>query len=160
MKQPSAREIEKRILETFANVASSIGYSDLHGKIIAVLLVEGKPVSLQNLSRKVGYSSGMISLSLDFLELLGVIKKIKKSGDRKLYVQFQGDLLGCLRKAIMLKVEKSVAESLIEFELSRKKLDRVKDGEKKKVLRTLNVLEKEINRLNSYMKMLSKVELP
>lgn len=156
----SAKEIEKKILEDFSNVASTIGYSDLHGKIIAVLIVENKPISLQELSKKIGYSSSMISLSLDFLELLGVIKKIKKSGDRKLYIQFQGDLLECLKKAVLIKVQKSITNGLAEFEQSRKALGHVHDGGKEKVLRTLNILEKEINRLNKYLEALSKIGLP
>jgi len=156
----SAKEIEEKILADFANVASSIGYSDLHGKLIAVLLVESEPISLQELSKKAGYSSSMISLSLDFLELLGVVKRIKKSGDRKLYIQFQGDLLESLKKAILLKLQKAIVDSSIEFEESRKALKKVGNGEKKKVLRTLNILEREIKRLERYVEALSKVELP
>jgi len=160
MKKQAAKEIEVKILANFANVASSIGYSDVHGKIIGILLVEDKPIPLQELSRKVGYSSSMISLSLDFLELLGVVKKVKKSGDRKLYVEFQGDLLGCLKKAVLLKVQKSIIDSRSEFAQNRKALEAVKGSEQKKVLRTLNVLEKEINRLDSYISVLSEIDLP
>lgn len=154
------REIEEKILADFANVASSIGYSDLHGKIIGVLLVENEPISLQDLSKRVGYSSSMISLSLDFLELLGVVKKIKKSGDRKLYIQFQGDLLECLKKAILIRVQKAIIDNTVEFEQSRNALEKVDGTEKKKVLRTLNVLEKEINRLGKYITTLAEIGLP
>ena len=160
MAQQDSIAIERKILDTFSNVASSIGYSDLHGKIIGVLLVESKPMSLQELSRKTGYSSSMISLSLDFLELLGVIKKIKKSGDRKLYIQFQGDLLECLKKAILIRVQKSIMNSTTEFAQSRAALENVHDSEKQKVLQTLNVLEKEINRLDKYISALSEIGLP
>ena len=72
------KEIEEKILDRFAEVASSIGYSPLHGKIIGVLIVRGKPMSLQEVAKATGYSSSMVSLSLDLLELLGIIKKGKK----------------------------------------------------------------------------------
>ena len=156
----NTKEIEEKIFADFANVGSSIGYSDLHGKIISVLLVESEPIPLQDLSKKTGYSTSMISLSIDFLELLGVVKRIKKSGDRKLYIQFKGDLLEILKKAILFKLQKAIVDSSIEFEESRKVLEKIGNGEKKKVLRTLNILEKEIKRLEKYVEALSKVELP
>jgi len=154
-------EIEKEIFSSFAGVASTIGYSDVHGKIIAALTVEGEPVSLQELAKKTGYSPAMISLSIDFLEVLGVVKKVKKTGDRQLYVAFEGNLLDCLRKAVLFKTEKSISDSLKQFEESKKELEKISDGEeKKKVLRTLDILKKEINRLQAYTKILSEIELP
>ena len=61
------KEIENKIFSTFAEVARAIGYSPLHGKLIGVLLVKGRAVSLQELAKKTGYSAGMVSLSLDLL---------------------------------------------------------------------------------------------
>ncbi|MDD5163136.1 MAG: hypothetical protein PHD95_02930 [Candidatus ainarchaeum sp.] len=154
-------EIEKQIFSSFAAVAKTIGYSDLHGKIIAALTVENKPVSLQELAKKLGYSPAMLSLSIDFLEVLGVVKRIKKTGDRQLYVTFQGNLLDCLRKAILFKADQSISESMIAFEQQKKDLQQINDSpEKGKVLRALNILQKEINRLQKYLKILSKIKLP
>ncbi|MBN1940850.1 MAG: hypothetical protein JW772_01570 [Candidatus Diapherotrites archaeon] len=161
MSENKVIEIEKEIFSAFAGVASTIGYSDVHGKIIAALTVENAPVSLQELGKKTGYSPAMLSLSIDFLEVLGVVKKIKKTRDRKLYVDFQGNLLDCLRKAVLFKAEKSINDSIKEFELKKKELKQIKDGvEKKKVLRTLNILQKEVNRLQRYLKILAKLRIP
>jgi len=154
------KQIESKVLSTFATVASTIGYSDLHGKIIAVLMVEEKPVTLDDIAKRTGYSRGMISLSLDLLEVFGVVKKIKKTADRKLYVQLQGDLLECLRKAIMVRLQKSISDSLQEFEESRQALQNFKGPKKKKTMHTLTVLEKQIRRLDKYVFELSKIKLP
>ncbi|MBL7160423.1 MAG: hypothetical protein ISS93_01060 [Candidatus Aenigmarchaeota archaeon] len=153
-------EIEKKIFSTFAEVASSIGYSPLHGQIIGVLLVKGKVLSLQEIARETGYSSGMISLSLDLLEVLGVVKKIKKTADRKLYVELSGDLLECLKNAITLKLSKSISSSLTEFEGEKKKLEKIPGTESERVLETIQTLENEIKRLRSYVDLLSKAGLP
>ena len=152
---PDSSKLENRILNTFADVATSIGYSPLHGKIIGVLLVEQKPMSLQGLARKTGYSSSMVSLSLDLLDVLGVIKKVKKTGDRKLYVEISGDLLECLKKAFVMKLEKSIEQTMADFEQLRKtaKTDLP-------AVRTLDVLEREIRRLKGYVNLLAKVRLP
>lgn len=154
------KEIEKKIFSTFAEVANTLGYSPLHGQIIAVLLVRGKSLSLQEIAQETGYSVSMISLSLDLLELLGVVKKIKKAADRKLYVEFSGDLLEALKSAILVKVSKSISSSLSEFEEGKKKLENVQDEEGKRVLSTIETLENQIKRLKTYVDLLSKTKLP
>ena len=146
-------EIEKKIYSLFSNITSTIGYSDVHGKIIATLLVEDKPVSLQELSRKTNYSLASISLAIDLLEFFGVVKKIRKSGDRKVYVRLDGDLLNALRDAILIKVQKVVRESLNELE----KYKSIKD---RKVRRVVKKLEKEIRRLERYINKLADVKIP
>lgn len=145
---------EKKVIETFAGVASALGYSDLHGRILAVLLVENQPVSLQEIAHKTNYSLSTISLSIDFLEILGVIKKVKRNSDRKVYVRLDADLLDCLKKAVIVKVQASIASSLSDFDAEKK---RTKD---KKLKRTINVLENEIKRLQSFMDKISKIEIP
>jgi len=152
--------IESKILSTFANVASTLGYSDLHGKIIAILLVAGGPITLDEVAKKTGYSRAMVSLSLDLLEVFGVVKKIKKTADRKLYVQLEGDLLECLKKAVMLRIQKAIVDSLQEFKGNREALQKLKGEKKARVVRTLDILEKQINRLNDYIIELSKIGLP
>jgi DNA-binding transcriptional regulator GbsR (MarR family) len=154
------KQLESKILDNFASVAKTIGYSPLHGKIIGVLLIEGEPVSLTQLAKEIGYSSSMISLSLDFLEVMEVVKKVKKSGDRKLYVKLNGDLLNILKKAIVMRVKKTLSSSLVDFEESKKHLDSLNPEERKKVKRTLDTLEKEIKRLDYYVNMLAQIELP
>jgi len=145
--------VEERIFRTFASVASSLGYSDVHGRVLAVLLVADKPLSLQELSKKTGYSDSAISLSLDLLELVGIIKKRKNIGDRKLYVSLEGDLIEGLRRALMLKLQKEILISLDEFE-DYKNLNDVKTR------RTIEILENEIKRLQQYVNSLSGVEIP
>jgi DNA-binding transcriptional regulator GbsR (MarR family) len=153
------KEIEREIYSIFADIASTIGYSEIHGRIIAALLVSGGKSSLQELAKQTGYSISTISLSLDLLEFFGMIKKVKKAGDRKLYVELQGDLLGGLKKAFLTRLRKSIENSLLRFEEYKKELKKMKDSEKKRVLKTLDVLEKEIKRLRKYLDLLSRIKV-
>lgn len=159
-KMSDGKEIEEKIYSTFSDIASSIGYSPLHGKIIGVLLVQGKEMSLQELAKETGYSASMISLSLDLLELLGVIKRVKKTGDRNLYIVLKGDLLESLKNAIILRVKKSIDSTLIDFEKSRQDLKKLKGEERQRMLKTMDILEKEIKRLGRYINLLSGIKLP
>jgi DNA-binding transcriptional regulator GbsR (MarR family) len=154
------KNLEEKIYSTFSEVASSIGYSPLHGRIIGVLLVKGRPLSLQELAKETGYSTSMISLSLDLLEVLGVIKKVKKTADRQLYIILQGDLLEILKNAIVTKVTKSVSNTLTDFQESRQDLKSLPSEQRKETERMLDVLEKEIKRLDRYIRLLGKMKLP
>ena len=78
-------DAEKEIYSLFSNVASSLGYSEVHGRIIAALLVSRKTLSLDELRSKIGYSAASVSLSLDFLEMLGVVRRVKKPLDKKMF---------------------------------------------------------------------------
>jgi len=146
-------ELEKRIHSTFANVASSIGYSEVHGRIISVLLAEDRAMSLQELAKRTGYSLSSISISLDLLEIIGIVKKIREFGDRKLYVRVDGDLLEGLRNAMLFKLQKEIISTLDEFE----KYKHLKDERAQKIVRRL---EREVRRLEEYVKRLSEVEVP
>ena len=152
--------IESRIFEIFSGLASTIGYSPIHGKIIGALLVEGRTLPLQELAEKTGYSSGMVSLSLDLLEVLGVIKKIKRSGDRKLYVKLEGDLLEVLKNAVVIKVKKGITESLADLSEKREDVRKLRGAEKQNLEKTLDTLEGEIRRLEKYVNLLSGIKLP
>jgi len=153
------KEIEKDIYSTFAEIASAIGYSEIHGRIIAALLVSERKLSLNQLSKKTGYSLSTISLSLDLLELLGIIKKIKKVGDRKLYVELQGSLLEGLKRAFVIRIQKSIDETLVKFERYKESLNKTKTKENKKILNILSILEKEVKRVDKYISLLTKLKL-
>jgi len=153
-------KIRGQIFSTFADIAKSIGYSEVYGRIIACLLVHQEPTALTQVAKETGYSSPMVSLSIDFLETVGMIKRVKRPGDRKLYLQANGSLLDGLKKAILVKIEKNVSTSLQEFEKYKEQLKRIKGEERNKLLKVIEILEKEIKRTDRYVKVLSKIKLP
>ena len=115
---------------------------------------------LQELASETGYSPSTISLSLDLLEFLGMVKKMKNAGDRKLYIELQGDLLGGLKKAFLIRIQKSINNSLEKFSQYKNILEKVNDKDREKVLRGLSILEKEVRRVDKYINLLSKLSMP
>ncbi len=143
--------MEERIHSIFAAVASSLGYSEVHGRIISALMVAQKPLSLDELVKQTKYSPASISLSLDLLEIIGIVKKLRDRGDRKLYARLEGDLIVGLRNAMIIKLQKEITNTLSE--LSPLKTDA-------KSRTAAAVLEKEVRRLQEYVQRLSEVEVP
>lgn len=153
-------EIREKIFSTFANIANSLGYSEVYGRIIACLLMHDEPISLSQVAKETNYSSSMVSLSIDFLDTIGMVKRIKKPGDRKLYLQSNGSLLDGLKKALLVRVKKNISNSLQKFDGYKKELKRLKGKESKKLLKAVGKLESEIRRMNKYIKVLSQLKLP
>lgn len=148
------QDIEDKIYSTFAAVASSIGYSEVHGRIIAALLVNNKPLSLPELCKKTKYSMAAISISLDLLEIVGIVKKIKNPKDRKIYAKLEGDIIEGLRNALLFKIQKEIYSTLNE--LKNYKKDDISNESKDAIKK----LEKEVKRLGIYIESLSKVSVP
>ena len=155
-----SKSIQERIYSTFGEVARSIGYSPIHGKIIAALTVNGGEMSLQEMARETGYSISMISLSLDLLEMMGVIRKSRKPGDRNLYISLQGDLLETLKNAVVMRIRKSIDATLNDFKNSKSEIDASPPEEREMIKRSISILESEIKRLERYVDMLSSTRLP
>ena len=154
------KSVQERIYSTFGEVAGTIGYSPIHGRIIGALLVNGGEMSLQAVARETGYSLSMVSLSLDLLDMMGIIRKSRKPGDRNLYISLQGDLIETLKNAIAIRIRKSIDSTLSDFRSSRGEIDRLPPREREKVRKSIAILEKEIKRLESYVEILSRTRLP
>lgn len=144
------KDVEARIYATFAGVASSLGYSDVHGRIIAALISSKKPLALQDIAKKTGYSLAAVSLSLDLLGVLGIVKKMKNPKDRKLYAKIDGDIIEGMRSAFLTKIQLEIDSTLREFE-------RYKGGKNNE---TIRLLEKEILRLKKYIEALAEIPVP
>jgi DNA-binding transcriptional regulator GbsR (MarR family) len=159
--QSSAVEIKNKLYSSFANVAALMGYSEVHGRIIAALTANGEPMALGDLAKETGYSLSSVSTSLDLLEVLGMVRKVKRVGDRRVYVQVEGDLLEGLKRAIVMKGKKSLDAALVDFSSYEARLGGMApDAEREKVANILRVLRGELERLMLYLDLLGNIELP
>ncbi|MFP4633991.1 MAG: hypothetical protein ACLFM9_03410 [Candidatus Aenigmatarchaeota archaeon] len=160
MSSSKVKEVKSEIYSAFSNTASAIGYDEVHGRIIAALIVNEGSMTLQELADETGYSSSSISLSLDLLEVFGIIKKIKKQGDRKLYVNMDGDLLDGLKKAVLARIQKSIPQTLENLENYEERLEEIDSEGARNVLEGLKTLEGEVERLEGFVDGLAEVEIP
>lgn len=160
MSGEDVEEIKDSIYSAFSNTASSIGYDEIHGRIIAALILNGGEMSLQNLSEETGYSSSSISLSLDLLEVLGIIDKVKKQGDRKLYVKMEGNILEGLKEAVLIQLQNTISGTLESLGKHEGKLREIENESSDKVLEGLETLNEQMERLERYVDKLAEVKIP
>ena len=73
------------LLDNFELLFKARGMSALHGRVFGTLLISDKALSQEEIAEKTGYSIPAISIALDELSRLRLIRKERKSGDRKYY---------------------------------------------------------------------------
>lgn len=157
----TAHDIKTKLYASFANVAALMGYSEVHGRIIAALTATAQPMSLGELAKETGYSLSSISTSLDLLEVLGMARRVKVAGDRRVYVQLDGDLLEGLKRAIVMKGKKSLDNAFQEFRSYEAALATLPaDEDRAKVENILSLLRGELESLQMYLDLLAEIQLP
>jgi len=135
----------KKLYNIFSNLISTLGYSKVHGYILATLFIH-RELSLKEIAKKSKYSISSISLSIDLLEFLGLVEKYRKDNKKEIYVRLKGDPLVALKEIILVKINRGIESALRELESEKgKEVEKVK---------------KEILRLKKYVDALNKVKIP
>lgn len=87
-----------RFVEEFGLIAQEGGDSRISGRIIGLLVVEGKDLSLSQISERLGVSRASVSTNARLLARRGSIKLTTHAGDRQDYYELSGlsyfDLIG------------------------------------------------------------------
>ena len=134
-----------KIYEIFSNLISTLGYSKVHGYVLATLFIH-KELTLKEIAKKARYSLSSISLSIDLLELLGLVEKYRKNSSKEIYIKLKGDLLLALKEIVLVKINRGIKTALEELE--------------KEVSKEARKVEKEILRLKKYVDALNKIDIP
>ncbi len=133
----------EKVYEIFSNLVSTLGYSRAHASILTTLFAH-RELSLGEIAKNTKYSLSSISLSLDLLEFLGLIKRFRKDKSKKVYVKLEGDLLLALKELILMKINRGVNSALEELKREKKE----------------ETVKREILRFKKYIDNLYKVEIP
>ncbi|AXI24968.1 transcriptional regulator [Methanofervidicoccus sp. A16] len=83
-------EIKETIIELFSDIAEIHGHSRSLGKIYAILYLADKPLCIEDIVKELGMSKGNVSMNLNKLEEIGLVKKIWIKGDRRNYYRCVG----------------------------------------------------------------------
>lgn len=79
---PSQNAIEDGLVEIFAELAELFGNPRSHGMIYGLLFASGEPLSLEEITRRLGISQGSASMGLRQLESFGAVVR-EKPGDSR-----------------------------------------------------------------------------
>lgn len=124
---------KEEFMELVMSIAKAKGADELTSRIVSALFIEPKEISLEELSRRTGYSLSAVSTSMKFLDKTPFIKRAKIPGSKKVYFYMEKDLFGILMQHVRMENElalKPMMEKLPEI-IRRYKKENCPKGELK-----------------------------
>jgi len=114
---------KEEFIKLMYDINKSKGMDELKSKIISILYVEPKEISLEELAKRTGYSLSAVSTSMKMFSNSKLIKKLKKPKSKRIYFYMEKDI-------IPYKIEKK-KKKIVDKEIAKKKMPEIISGYKK-----------------------------
>ncbi|MCK4319963.1 hypothetical protein KAW38_05350 [Candidatus Micrarchaeota archaeon] len=129
---------DEEFINLFVKIGKHWNLTNLQAKILGYVFLQLEPLSMEELTKKTGYSLASISNNVRFLERIGIIEKTSKPGTKKIFLKIERDVYKRIRKIVENAYEYKVKlfkETLpVIIECYKKELQREKNPSKKKIL--------------------------
>jgi len=129
----SVENAKKIMMEHFANTARRFGLSELYGYIYGLLFFEDEPLSLGEIAERTGYSLSHVSTALKLLENIGLVKRIKKLGDKKAYYTAIKNIREWRKEAYYKKIEEDIRQTRENLLRALKEIENDESKEAEKI---------------------------
>ena len=103
---PNDATIRSEFIEGQGIAAQDEGMSRIAGRIMGLLLYDGRAVSFSDLATELAVSRGSISANVRLLLDRGVIRKTAKPGDRQDYFEFSDRPYEAMMAGVSLRAQK------------------------------------------------------
>ena len=102
---------KQEFIELMTDNFKTNGLSELTSKITGILYSESGEVSLEELAKRTGYCLSAISTEIKVLEGIGIIRRMKKPGSRKVYLFMDKDIMSKSLELMQKKYEHVILKS-------------------------------------------------
>jgi HTH-type transcriptional regulator, glycine betaine synthesis regulator len=106
-------EITREFINNLGRVASFFGFNRLMGQLYAVLFLSPRPLTLEDMMRKLECSKGNVSINIRALERWGLVRQIYKWADRKNYYEAETDIWKAV-SGILQERERKESQQIIQ----------------------------------------------
>jgi len=153
---------QDKFMESIGKLAESIGVNPFIAQLYAVLYLNDKPLSLDDLVERLKASKGNISLNIRELEKWGAVKSIWVKGSRKDYYEADPDIkklvVNKLKSGVQKRIEQ-VSDMIEEFKALIHSSEGEMPEEDKRIAKTYHEKLKKIEDMKSLaLKALSLAE--
>ena len=107
--EPEIGAAVEEFVERMGVIAQADGLPRIAGRLLALLVIYGGPVSFAELSERLQVSRGSISNNTRLLEQLGVIDRVGKPGDRQDYFRLSDDPYRRLLEGVVERMSRARA---------------------------------------------------
>jgi DNA-binding transcriptional regulator GbsR (MarR family) len=89
---PSLVAVNDSMLEGLGHLADYFGFNKVMGQLYGALLLNPKPLSLDDLVERLGKSKASVSMNMRTLEHMGIVREVWIRDSRKKYYEAESDL--------------------------------------------------------------------
>ncbi len=151
---------KEEFIELITEINRSKGLDELTSKIIGILFIEPKEVSLDELATRTGYSLSAISTAMKMLVGPGVVKRTGKPKSKRVYFFMEKDMTAIFRQA-MEKMNQNVLKIKSRVPAIIEKYKQLESGDSREELRIIENYYKQLlsceRVMGKLMEMLEKV---
>lgn len=126
MAQRKESKVERDFVKAIEEIGKLSNLDSLSSKILGYIIISPKPISMEKIGQKTGYSIASIYNKVNVMEKFGIIKRTKKPGSKKIYFSTNA-LNGELLKEQIETMDKKMA-------LSKESMEHIKEKYKNKKL--------------------------
>ncbi len=142
---------QHNFIEGISHLSSTLGFSKVMGQLYALLYLSDKPLSLDDMVKRLAISKGSASINIRELEEKGAVKKIWMKGSRRNFYEAETNLTKIVRDRITLSARWRMDEIRDIIQKSEELLQNAKensnDNEDKRKIKFYNQRLKEMKRL-------------
>lgn len=122
--------VQDSMLDGLSQLADYFGFSKVMGQLYGVLLLNGEPMSLDDLLERLEISKASVSMNMRTLEQLGMVRQVWLRGksDRRKYYEAETDLLQIVTNIVSRRELRDIDRALNVLRDNIETLDNAKDG--------------------------------
>ena len=98
-------------IELMAENSKVYGFDELSSKLFGILFIESNEIALDELAKRTGYSLSAVSTAMKYVEITGIVKRLRKPKSRKVYFYMEKDMLGITPQMLRRKYENMILPS-------------------------------------------------
>lgn len=102
-------EAKGRLVESGGRASHDLGAGRIVGQILVYLYLQEQECSLDRISEELAVSKASVSIAARQLEQFGVVLKVCKAGDRKIYYRSADNIASALQQGILGLVRQKMA---------------------------------------------------
>jgi DNA-binding transcriptional regulator GbsR (MarR family) len=82
---PPEEAAKRCMIDASIQIANMMGHSDAAGALIGSLFVADGSLSMDELEEITGYSKSTVSTNMTYLEIQGIVRRVRRPGDKRNY---------------------------------------------------------------------------
>ncbi len=151
-----ADEVEQAVTDGYVELSKSYGLNPTIARVYMAVFFAEEPISLKEIAEKTGYSKSTAYNTLEYVERLFDVKRVKKPGSKRVYFKCEHSLLMGLKATVDSKI-KDLGAVILLLEESERKLSKDPSSKAKTYGEYIRSLREDYEKGYKMLSMMSEI---